>query len=82
MKEKNAATNKKKKEKKELKSYQGARVWYICKKIILKKLAKGKYYWKVRDYCYYAGKYRVAARNILSSKINVPNEIFVFFIMV
>ena len=41
--------------KEELKSYQEAKVCYICGKGILKELAKDKNYRKVRDHCYYTG---------------------------
>ena len=43
--------------KKELKSYQDAKVCYIWGKTILKKLSKSKNYRKLR---YYTGKYRGA----------------------
>ena len=36
--------------KEELKSYQEANLCYICGKGILKKFAKDKNYWKVRDH--------------------------------
>ena len=50
--------------KEELKSYQDAKVCYICRKRILKKLSKSINYWKVRDHCHYTGKYRGAAYSI------------------
>ena len=34
---------------------------------------------KVRDYCYYTGKYRGAAHSICNLKFNVLNEISVVF---
>ena len=51
---------------------------YLRKKN-LKKLSKNINYRKVRDHCYYAGKYRNAARNICNLNFNVPNEIPVVF---
>ena len=61
--------------KEELKSHQDAKVCYICRKRILKKLSKSKNYRKVRDHCHYTCKYRDAAHNICNLKFNVPNEI-------
>ena len=65
--------------KEELKSYQEAKVCYICGKGILEKFAKHKNYQKGRDHCHYAGKYRGAAFSICNLKFNVPNEIPVVF---
>ena len=65
--------------KEELKSYQDAKVCYICGKRILKKLSKSINCWKVRNHCNYTGKYRGAAHSICSLKFNVPNEILVVF---
>ena len=65
--------------KEELKSYQEAKVCYICGKRILEKFAKDKNYQKVRDHCHYTGKYRDAAHSICNLKFNVPNEIPVVF---
>ena len=50
--------------KEECKSYQNAKLWYICGKRILKKLSKSIYYQKVRDDCHFTGKYRRAAHSI------------------
>ena len=58
--------------KEELKSHQDAKVYYICGKIILKKLYKSINFQKVRDHCHYTGKYRGAARSICNLKFNVP----------
>ena len=63
--------------KEELKSYQEAKVSYICE--ILEKFAKDKNYQKVRNYCHYTGKYRDAAHSIRNLKFNMPNEIAVVF---
>ena len=65
--------------KEELKSYQEAKVCYICGKGILKRLAKDKNYRKVRDHCHYTGIYRGAVHSICNLKFNVPNEIPVVF---
>ena len=63
----------------ELKSYQEAKVCYICEKGILEKFAKDKNYQKVRDHCNYKDKYRDAARSICNLRFNVPDEIPVVF---
>ena len=63
----------------EIKSHQDTKVWYICGKIILKKLSKSIIYSKVRDQCHYPGKYIGAAHSIGNSKFNVPHEIPVTF---
>ena len=41
----------------ELKSHQDGKVCFICGTQIVKKFAKDKNYWKVRDHCHYTGKY-------------------------
>ena len=61
--------------KEELKSYQKAKVCYICEKGILEKFAKDKNYQKVRDHCNYKAKYRDAAHSICNLRLNVPDEI-------
>ena len=66
--------------KKELKSHQDAKECYIWKKKkLIKEFAKDKNHQKVRDHCYYTGKYGAAAHSIYNSKFNVPNEIVVVF---
>ena len=50
--------------KEELKSYQDAKVCYICGKRILKTFTKAKNYRKVRDHCHYTGKHRGATYSI------------------
>ena len=59
--------------KKELKSYQDAKLCYICRKIFLKKFSNDKNYWKVRDHC------RGAAHSIFNLRFNVPNDIPIVF---
>ena len=65
--------------KEELKSYQDAKVCYVCGKRFLKKFTNNKNYRKVRDHCTFTGKYKGAAQNICNLKFNVPNEIPVAF---
>ena len=65
--------------KQELKSFQEAKVCYICGKGILEKFAKDKNYRKVRDFFHYTVKYRGAAHNICNLKFNVPNDVSVVF---
>ena len=60
--------------KKELKSHEDAKEWYICGKRI-QKISKNIKYRKIRDYCHYSGKYRGAASSICNLKFKVPNEI-------
>ena len=64
--------------KEDLKSYQDAKVYYICRKRTLKN-AKDINYRKFRNHCHYIGKYRGAAHSICNLKFNVPNEIPVVF---
>ena len=53
-----------------LKPHQDAKVCYICGKRILKKLSKSINYRKVRDHCYFTGKYRGTAHSICNLKFN------------
>ena len=46
-----------------LKSHQDAKVCYICRKRIFKKLSKSINYEKVRDHCNYTGKYKGTAHS-------------------
>ena len=71
-----------KEEKEELKSYQDAKVFWICGKRFIKKFANNKNYRKVRYHCHYTGKHRGAAHRICNLKNNVPNEILLVFITV
>ena len=61
--------------KEELKLKQDAGKWFICGKRILQKLVKSKNYSKVRDNCYYMGKYKGTTQSICNLKFNVPNKI-------
>ena len=49
---------------KQQKSYEKAKICYICKERFKDKRAKNKNYRKVRDHCHYTRKYRGAAYNI------------------
>ena len=66
---------KKEKTKEESKSHQDAKVCYICRKRILKKLSKSINYQTVRDHCHFTGKHRGAAHSICNLRFNVANEI-------
>ena len=59
--------------KKELKSHQDAKVYYICGIRILKNISKSINVRNVRDYWHYTGQY-IEAHNIYSLKLDVPNE--------
>ena len=61
-----------------LKSYQDAKVCYICGRRILKN-AKDKNYLKFRDRCHFTGTYIGASYSICNLKFNVPNQISVVF---
>ena len=61
--------------KEKLKSHQDLKVFYICRKTILKKLSKTMSYRNVRYHCHYTDKYRGAAHSIFNLKFNVSNEI-------
>ena len=54
--------------KEELKPYQDAKTYHICRKRILKKFANDKNYRKVTDHCHFTGKYRNAAHSICNLK--------------
>ena len=63
---------------KELKSHEDAKEWYICRKKI-KKNAKVIDYQKVKYHCYYTGKYKGTANNISNLTFKVLNKIHVAF---
>ena len=58
------------------KNYNDQQICYICKKEFGK---SDKIHHKVRDHCYYTGKYRGAAHNICNLRYKVPKEISVVF---
>ena len=60
--------------KEELKLHQDAKVGYICRKRIFKKLSKSLKQ-NVREHCHYTGKYRDAVHSICILKFSVPNDI-------
>ena len=66
----------------ELKSFQDAKVCYICEKRIFRKLSESINYRKVRDHFHYTGKYRGTAHSILDLKFNAPTKSLQFFIKV
>ena len=57
--------------KEKLKPHQDAKVYYICGKRILKMFSKNINYQKVRDHCYYTGKYRDIAHSICNLILNL-----------
>ena len=65
--------------KEKLEVHQDARNCYISVKIILNplKLAKSKYYCKVRYHCHYHGIYSGAAHIICNLTFNMPNDVLV-----
>ena len=50
-------------------SYENAKVCYICKENFENKHAKDKKYCKVKGNCHYTGKYRSAADSICNLKV-------------
>ena len=68
--------------KEELKSHQDPKVSHICGKRILKKLYKSINYWKVRDHCHFAGKYRGATHSICNLNLMCLMKSLQFFITV
>ena len=58
--------------KKELKSYQDAKVCCICGKRFLKKFANDKNYQKLGDHCHYTGKYRGGAHSVCNLNLMYP----------
>ena len=65
--------------KKQQKSYQNAKICYICQEKFENKYLKDKKYCKVRDHCHYAGEYRGAAHSICNLKYSVPKKIPIVF---
>ena len=60
--------------KKEEKKHNKQEICYICKKGFSTDDSNKKYH-KVRDHCYYTGKYRDAAREICNLRYKIPKEI-------
>ena len=54
------------------KSYENAKICYICKEKFNNKHAKDKKYRIVRDQSHYAGEYRGASHRILNLMYGVP----------
>ena len=59
----------------EKESYEKQKVCYICEK----EFNSDKKYCKVRDHCYYTGKFRGAAYSICNLRYKIPKEIPVVF---
>ena len=62
--------------KKEEKHHNKQKVCYICKKEFN---TDDKKHHKVKDHCYYTGKYRGAAHNICNLRYKIPKEIPIVF---
>ena len=56
-------------------------VIYVQKRFCDDKNKKSEYdlYHKVRDHCYYTGKFRGAAHNIFNLRYNIPKKIPIVF---
>ena len=62
----------------ENKSYKKEKVCYICKKGFSTDDNNKKYH-KIKDHCYYTGKYRQAAHDICNLRYKAPKEIPLIF---
>ena len=60
--------------KEQQKSYENAKICYVCQEKFGDKYAKDEKYRKVRDHCHYTGEYRGAAHSICNLKFSVPEE--------
>ena len=60
----------------ERKTQRWAKIYYICKKKFTTDNDDKKNY-KVKDHCYYTGKYRGAAHSICNLRYKTPREISV-----
>ena len=60
----------------ECKSYHEKNICYICRKEFI---TDDKKHYKVRDHCYYTGKFRGAAHDICNLRYKIPKEIPVVF---
>ena len=65
--------------KKQLESYEIAKICYICKEKLENEYVKVQKYCKVRDHCHYTGEYRDAAHSICNLKYRVPKKIPITF---
>ena len=63
---------------KERKLHRKQKIFYICKKRFSTDDNNKKYY-KVRDHCFYTGKYRGAAHDIYNLRYKTPKEIPLVF---
>ena len=58
--------------------YKKQKVFHLCKNVLSTDDHDKKYH-KVRDHCYYTGKYRGAAHDISNLRYKTPKEITVVF---
>ena len=65
--------------KEQQKSYQNAKICYICKEKLENKYLKDKKYRKVIDHCHYTGEYRRAGNNMCNLKYSGPKKIIIVF---
>ena len=68
--------------KQQQKSYENAKICYICKEKFENKYLKDKKYCKVRDHCHYTGEYRGGVHSICNLKYSVPKKISIVFLNV
>ena len=65
--------------KEQQKSFEYAKICYICKEKFENKYLKDKKYRKVGDYCHYTEKYRGAAYSIYNLKCSVLKKVLIVF---
>ena len=65
--------------KEQQKSYENAKICYICKEKFESKYLKDKKHCKVRDHCNYTGEYRDAVDSICNLKYTVAKKIPIVF---
>ena len=62
--------------KEQQKSYENAKICYICTEKFENKYVKDKKYRKARDHCHYTGGYRGPAHDRCNLKYSVPEKSF------
>ena len=65
--------------KEQQKSYENARICYICKEKFENKYLKDEKYCKVGDHCHYRCEYRGAVHRICNLKYSIPKKIPIVF---
>ena len=61
------------------KSYENAKICYICEEKVENKYLKDKKYHKVRDHCHYTEEYRGTGHSICNLRYSVPKKVLIVF---